>query len=166
MIRFLKLNGISALYGLHFAIQIELMAEPYRLARVAGVDLAQMNRIFGWAMIVILLAASFLMYYLTNRLLESGGARFWTAVLWLPYAVMFMYGISRLFPITDRADSPPPVLGLLVIAAALLYPLYILFLNFMTYIRRETNAKRRIINACDKIKSANPRADNNKDQGR
>lgn len=139
MIKCLKLNGVSALYGLHFALQIELMLESYRLARVTGIELGQMNTIIGWAMLVILIAASFLMYCLTNLSLGSGGVRFWTSILWLPYAVAFMYVITSLFPITDRGETPPPVMGLLVILAALLYPLYILFLNFLTYVRNETD---------------------------
>lgn len=51
MIKCLKLNGVSTLYGLHFAMQIELMLEPYRLARVTGIELGQMNTIIGWAML-------------------------------------------------------------------------------------------------------------------
>lgn len=139
MIKCLKLNGVSALYGLHFSLQIELMLEPYRLARVTGIELGQMNTIIGWAMLVILIVVSFLMYCLTNLSLGSGGVKFWTSILWLPYAVVFMYVITSLFPIADRGETPPPVMGLLVILAALLYPLYILFLNFLTYMRNETD---------------------------
>ena len=81
MIKCLKLNGVSALYGLHFAMQIELMLESYRLARVTGIELGQMNTIIGWAMLVILIAASFLMYCLTNLSLGSGGVKFWTSAI-------------------------------------------------------------------------------------
>ncbi|GGF99126.1 hypothetical protein [Paenibacillus aceti] len=137
MVKFLKLNGLSTLYGLHFAIQIELLMNTYRLARVTEMDLAKANTMIGWTVLLIWIATSFLMYGLTKVLLGSRKIKFWTSVLWIPYAAAVIYAFGSLFPITDRGEMPSPVMGLILIGAAFLYPFYIILINMLSFIRSE-----------------------------
>ncbi|WP_052737690.1 hypothetical protein [Bacillus sp. SA1-12] len=61
-------------------------------------------------------------------------ANYWTAILWVPYFVLFIYLIAYQFPITYEGDSLTPVTVLLVIGALIGFPLYILVINFFGFV--------------------------------
>ncbi|WMT41529.1 hypothetical protein RE628_03030 [Paenibacillus sp. D2_2] len=105
MVKFLKINGISAIYGLLFAILADLMLNIYRLARLIEIEVGKMGTIINWSALLILAVASFSMYWLTKLQLGCGGVLLLTSILWLPYAVGFMYVFATLLPITDRRGS-------------------------------------------------------------
>ena len=48
----------------------------------------------------------------------------------LLFFVLLIYIFASLFPITNGGDEPNPVTGLIAIGGLIVYPFYILILNF------------------------------------
>jgi hypothetical protein len=89
----------------------------------------------GTAIIVEFVVGTILIILLTKKWLDGRKASFWTILLWLPYLVLLVYLFAVLFPMTHREDEPNPVTGLLAIGGLMIYPFYILILNFSLYKR-------------------------------
>ncbi|QGH35236.1 hypothetical protein GI584_14785 [Gracilibacillus salitolerans] len=66
-------------------------------------------------------------YWLRGRF-----AAIWSALLWFPYCVLFVYICTRLFPITNQGDVPPPGTGFIVMGGLILYPFYIMILSMLS----------------------------------
>ncbi|WP_233569866.1 hypothetical protein [Falsibacillus albus] len=58
---------------------------------------------------------------------------YWSAILWVPYFILFVYLIATTLPITDQGDKPNPATGLILIGALMAYPLYIQLINYIGY---------------------------------
>lgn len=127
---FLKLNVVSILYSLMVFIPIELMANVYRITRLTNWEIGTVNILTGLTLIVEIIGGTILINFLTKKWLGWRKANFWTALLWIPYFILFIYVIASLFPITNGGDAPNPVTGLLSIGGLIIYPFYILILNF------------------------------------
>lgn len=56
---------------------------------------------------------------------------FGTAILWIPYFVLFVYILASLFPVTYEGDVPSSATGLLAIGALIAFPFYVLIVNSM-----------------------------------
>jgi hypothetical protein len=65
--------------------------------------------------------------------LKSRKANFWTVILWIPYFVLFSYIIASQFPTTYGGDAPNSATGFLAIGALIIFPIYILIINFIGY---------------------------------
>ena len=111
-------------------IPIELMGNVYRITRLTGWEIGTVNILIGLSLIVDIIGGTILINFLTKKWLGWRKANFWTVILWIPYFVLFIYVIASLFPITNGGDAPNPVTGFLVIGGLIIYPFYILILNF------------------------------------
>lgn len=129
---FFKLNMISILYGLMFFFPFVLMANVYRMSRLTNWDINTINILIGITILIIFIGCTFLLFFLTKRWLNGHKTKFFIVLLWLPYLVLFSYINAALFPITHPGDKPNPVTGLILLGGLILYPIYILGLNFIS----------------------------------
>jgi len=129
---FLKLNVISFLYALMIFIPLELMFNVYRISRLTNWGIDTVNILNGVTIIAEFLGGTILLFFLTNKWLGGRTVKFWTVILWIPYFILFVYVFASLFPITYGGDAPNPVTGLLAIGGLVVFPFYILILNFIS----------------------------------
>jgi hypothetical protein len=132
---FLKLNVVSILYALMVFVPLELTLNVYRISRITNWEVSTVNILNGVTFIIEIIGGTILLHFLTKNWLDGRKANFWTAVLWMPYFVLLIYVFASLFPITYGGDDPNPVTGLLAIGGLLIYPFYILILNFVCMTR-------------------------------
>ncbi|WP_160495863.1 hypothetical protein [Paenibacillus dendrobii] len=133
MLGFLKLNYISALYAFVLFAQSELMVNVYRLQRLTG--LRDINTWVGLAMLFIFISSTILLYILTKRQLHNRKMKYFTSILWAPYFYLFVYVFASLFPITDPQEEPLGGVGLIIIGMAILFPIYIAIMNYISSIK-------------------------------
>ena len=127
---FLKLNVVSILYALMVFVPLELMVNVYRISRLTTWEIGTINILTGITFIFDIIGGTILILFLTKKWLDGRKSNLWTVILWVPYFVLFIYVFTSLFPINNVGDTPNPVTGLLVIAGLIVYPFYILILNF------------------------------------
>jgi hypothetical protein len=128
---FLKLNVVSILYAFIVLIPIQLMGNVYRISRLTTWEIDTVNMLIAAIIIVDVIGGTILLLLLTRKWLGDRKANFWTVILWIPYFVLFTYLIASLFPITYGGDAPNPVTGLVALGGLIVYPVYILILNFL-----------------------------------
>lgn len=130
---FLKLNIVSILYAFIVLIPIQLMGNVYRISRLTTWEIDTVNMLIAAIIIVDVIGGTILLLLLTRKWLGDRKANFWTVILWIPYFVLFTYLIASLFPITYGGDAPNPVTGLVALGGLIVYPVYILILNFLGF---------------------------------
>ncbi len=128
---FLKLNLMSILYALMILVPIELMVNVYRLSRRTGLGIGTVNDVNGFLILTELILGTVLFYLLIKNWLDNRNASYWTAILWFPYFILFVYAIAKLFPPAYGGDTPNPATGFVVIGMMISYPFYILVMNFL-----------------------------------
>ncbi|SFM08253.1 hypothetical protein SAMN04487943_107192 [Gracilibacillus orientalis] len=128
---FLKLNVVSILYALLVLVPIELMLNVYRISRLTNWEIDTVNILASVILIVEIIGGTIFLFILTKKWLDGRKANFWTVILWIPYFFLFIYVFASLFPITYGGDVPNPITGLLAIGGLIVYPFYILILNFV-----------------------------------
>lgn len=126
---FWKLQTVSMLYAVLAFVPVELMLNVYRISRMMNWDLDTVIMLSTVTSAAAVIGGTFLLYQLTGKWLGRRKANFWTAVLWFPYFVLFLYVFATFFPITYRGDLPAPVSGLVMIGGCIVYPFYIGLLN-------------------------------------
>lgn len=122
---------MSILYAVLIFIPLELMLNIYRVSRLINWEI---DTVIIWVSVVIIIVVvigTILLLYLTKRWLEERKANFWTVLLWVPYFGFFIYIFANLFPVTYGGDWPSPVIGLFAIGGLIVYPIYILMINFI-----------------------------------
>nr|WP_295974750.1 hypothetical protein [uncultured Bacillus sp.] len=134
---FFKLNVVSILYALMILFPIELMANVYRISRLTGWNIGDVNTLSSITIVVVFIFDIILLFFLTKKWLKNRKANFWTVILWVPYFVLFAYIIASLFPITYGGDAPNPSTGLLAIGALMFFPIFILIINFIGFTSEE-----------------------------
>ncbi|WP_223067632.1 hypothetical protein [Paenibacillus caui] len=132
---FMKLNSLSALYAFVFFVQTELMLNVYRIARITGWNNNLASTAVNLAIFLVFALSSILCYFSTKKLLGIKKIKYISSVLWIPYYFIFIKLFSSLFPITNPQEMPLPGVGLVVIAALIIYPFYISLINFLVTIR-------------------------------
>src|SRR5699024_4113434 len=130
---FLKLNVMSMLYSLIIFVPVQFMGNVYRISRLTNWDIRMVNSLFGMTIIIGMILGTILIYYLTKNWMKIRKANFWTIILWIPYFILFVFIITSLFPVTHGGDAPNPATGLLVIGLLMVFPFYILMINFLSY---------------------------------
>lgn len=111
-------------------VPLELMLNVYRISRLTNWEIGTVNILTGITLIIEIIGGTILILFLTKKWLGGRKANFFTVILWVPYFVLLIYVIASLFPITNGGDTPNPVTGLLAIGVVIVYPFYILILNF------------------------------------
>ncbi|ENH95549.1 hypothetical protein J416_15567 [Gracilibacillus halophilus YIM-C55.5] len=134
---FLKLNAISILYALMIFIPVQLVMNVYRISRLTSWEIGTIISLTGVILLIEVTVGTIMLYSLTKKWLNGRKANLWTVILWIPYFVFFIYIFASLFPITYGGDSPNPASSLLIIGGLIVYPFYILILNFlnMTFVK-------------------------------
>lgn len=126
----MKLNAISILYAVMIFVPVELMLNVYRISRLTNWEIGTINILTLVIFLFEVIVGTILLFFLTRKWLNVRKANLWTTILWIPYFVLFIYLFAVLFPITYGGDVPNPASGLLIIGGLLVYPIYILILNF------------------------------------
>ncbi|MDT3425570.1 hypothetical protein J2Z22_001089 [Paenibacillus forsythiae] len=126
----LRLNFISALYALVLFVQSELAVNVYRLERITG--WTRTNTIVDGVNVLLFVLSSILFYFLTKRHLGNRRTRYLTCIFWIPYYALFISVFASLFPITNPGEEPLPVVGLIVMAACIVFPFYITLINLIS----------------------------------
>lgn len=134
MKKFIKLNVVSILFAFFIFIPLELMINVYRISRLTGWDINTVNKLSLAATISEFCLGTIVLYFLTKKWLGRGGSNYFTVILWIPYLMLLFYTFSSLIPFTDRGDNPNPASGLIAIGALFLYPIYILIINFISFL--------------------------------
>lgn len=129
---FLKLNVVSILYALMVFVPLELMLNVYRISRLTNWEIGTVNILTAATIFIEFIGGTILLVYLTNKWLDGRKSKFLTVIFWVPYFVLLIYVFASLFPITNGGDTPNPVTGLLAIGGLIVYPFYILILNFFS----------------------------------
>ncbi|NCU18830.1 hypothetical protein GW534_14185 [Bacillus sp. P1(2020)] len=124
---------VSILYAFIVLIPIQLMGNVYRISRLTTWEIDTVNMLIAAIIIVDVIGGTILLLLLTRKWLGDRKANFWTVILWIPYFVLFTYLIASLFPITYGGDAPNPVTGLIALGGLIVYPVYILILNFLGF---------------------------------
>lgn len=128
---FFKLNGLSILYALMIFIPLELMINVYRISRITNWNIGTVNMLTGITIIVEFIVGTILLFFLTKKWMKGRKSSFGTAILWIPYFVLFVYILASLFPVTYEGDIPSSATGLLAIGALIAFPFYVLIVNSM-----------------------------------
>lgn len=131
---FLKLNVVSILYALMAVIPIELMFNVLRISRLTGSDFDTVAKYFGLTIIVVFILGTIIIYSLTKNWLRSRKANFWTLLLWFPYFILLIYLVASFFPVTYGGDDPGPGAGLIALGGLMVFPIYILIINLVSYL--------------------------------
>lgn len=129
MITFVKLNVFSMLYAIILLIPTELLLNVYRVQRLTRWSFDTVSLISTILSLTVLLSGSFLLYRMTHKVLVGRKIRYWTALTWFPYFILFTQLIAQIFPFTDRGDMAGPGSGLILLGWLVAYPFYILLLN-------------------------------------
>ncbi len=117
------------------------MVNVYRISRITNWNIGNVNILIGFTNVIAFIAGTILLFFLTTKWMKVRKVKFWTVILWVPYFVLFVYFFASLFPITSGGDSPNPVTGFLPIGAVIVYPIYILIINFTSSISADKTIK-------------------------
>lgn len=137
----IKLNILSSLYALMFFIMIQLAVNIYRISRITGLDIGHIDRKIFIFDLILFIASSILFFMFTKKYMNGKKANYFTTIQWLPYLILFIYLFASWLPITEPADKPAPVTGLIILGAAIIYPLYIVIINLFATIDFKSDSK-------------------------
>lgn len=129
---FWTLNLVSAFYAFILFISIELQLNFYRIWRISGWEPGSVNLLTSVLHIAGFVLLTYLVYFFNKKWLRNRNSKYWTAILWIPYLIVFLYIFANLFPITNRGDTPAPVTGLILLAQFVSYPLYLAFVYYFS----------------------------------
>lgn len=126
---FLKINASSLLHALLFTVIAQLLLNVYRLNRVTNIEMSKLI-LWGTLSIVLLIL---ICSVINIKVLQKSKWSYIGIFLWLPYACLFVYVFTKVFPMTNAFDVPPAAMGLILIGVSFLYFIYvaliILFVN-------------------------------------
>lgn len=127
---FFKLNVMSCIYAFPFFLHAESLVNVYRLERIT--NWTGIYNALNWANLALLAVSLILCYWLSKRLVSGRKSAYAAAVLWTPYFILWIWGFSMLFPLTNPGDDPAPVTGLILIFEMIVFPFYIAFNTFLS----------------------------------
>lgn len=127
-----KLNVASILYGIGAWVMVECMLNVYRISRISGWDISNVTNSMMILLIISVGIFTFIYSRYTKNHLGARKSRYVTTILWVPYFSLFVYGFRVLFPMVDRGDLPPPIVGLVIMAGLVVYPIYIALVTMLS----------------------------------
>ena len=122
MAYFGKINAISILAAFLFFAPMELMVNTYRLSRLLNVEISMVVNVSMLFLVIWVVGGAVVCYLVISRWMEKRKSDYLTVVLWFPYFILMTYIFVSFFPINHPADDPAPVLGLILIGGAVMYP--------------------------------------------
>ncbi|WHY21499.1 hypothetical protein QNH28_11160 [Paenibacillus sp. G2S3] len=137
---FIKLNALSTIYAFMLFVVIELLVNIYRISRISGLELDKVNNLLHIFIFVLFIFFSIGFVWMTKKYLSGNKSMYFTTILWFPYLVLFINLFAAWFPITEAADKPVPVTGLIIIGAMIIYPFYIVMINIIESINFKSDA--------------------------
>lgn len=137
---FIKLNALSVLYAFMLFVVIELPLNIYRISRISGLELGKVDTLLFIFKLVLFLLSSIVFIWLTKKYLSGKKSMYFTTILWFPYLILFISLFATWFPITEPADKPAPVTGLIIIGALIIYPFYIAMISIIASINFKSEA--------------------------
>ncbi|NQD68551.1 hypothetical protein HP456_21820 [Bacillus haikouensis] len=138
---FFKINVVSMLYALLLFIPIELMINVNRISRLVDLDVHTVNDYSFAASMIVFVSGTFFLFLITKKWLKGVRANFWTALLWIPYFVFFVYVLAASFPVKSMGDMSSPGAGLVGLALLIMFPFYILLVNYFNYMNKDELSK-------------------------
>ena len=125
---FIKLNTISALYALALFIAIELIINVSHISQLSGWEWDYVYIIIAVINVIGLLLATLIFISLTKKWILGRKSSYWTLILWVPYLIVLFYFFTVVVPLNSGMMLFPRF-SLLIFGSALLFPVYILFIN-------------------------------------
>ncbi|MEH7494254.1 hypothetical protein [Neobacillus niacini] len=125
---FIRLNTISALYALALFIAIELIINVSHISELSGWDWDHVYIVIAVINVIGLLLSTLIFISLTKKWMLSGKNSYWTLILWVPYFILLFYFFTVYVPLNGGLMLFPRF-SLLIFGSALLFPVYILFIN-------------------------------------
>ena len=98
--QFVQINAVSIYYALFILVPIELMINVYRISRLSGWDIDTVNKFSGVSIVVLIVIGTLLLYLLTVKWLGRRKSNHITAILWVPYFILFVNIIAAQYPMT------------------------------------------------------------------
>ncbi|WP_019414834.1 permease prefix domain 1-containing protein [Paenisporosarcina sp. TG20] len=129
----LKLNAVSFLYAIIIWFPIALMAHVYKVSRITGLNISTVNTSVNIIILVVLIVGTLFLFFITKRWLKRRKSNFWTIILWIPYWILLVT-LSTIFssPLIN-ADDPGIGIGIIAFGAMIVFPVYILLINLVSY---------------------------------
>lgn len=125
---FIKLNTISALYALALYIAIELIINVSHISSLYGWKWEHVYIVIAVVNVIGLLLFTIVFISLTKKWMIGRKNSYWSLILWLPYFILLFYFFTIFFPLNTGITIFPRY-NLLIFGSALLFPVYILFIN-------------------------------------
>ena len=129
---FLKLDIISILYALILFVPVEFMLNVSNVGNLTTEQATIVNSMTIITFLVIVLGAGVTLIFPTKKWFGNRKIRLWTAVLWIPYFILFLYVFTKAFPAIAGAMPTNPVISWALIGTLIIYPFYILMINFFS----------------------------------
>ncbi|WLR42262.1 hypothetical protein LC087_16260 [Bacillus carboniphilus] len=82
--KFLQVNILSAIYGLLFLIETQLLVNVLRISRLTNLDINNTYVLVFIGIVVALITFSFVVYQYINKFWNEGKELQWSILLWLP----------------------------------------------------------------------------------
>jgi hypothetical protein len=122
--------GISAIYAFLLFAHTELWVNEYRIQRLFGLHHPGLitNLCILSFYIVFTPAAS----WFTKRLPGASKWKYGLCVSWIPIYWILIRQFALHVPLTNPQDQPLPAAGLMLLGWACCYPLFILFVTFLS----------------------------------
>lgn len=134
MAHFLKLQNLSILLALTLLLNIQLLANSERLYLLMGDAYMLAITMFGLVSLIL-----FTRLIITRiRQLAPSPWNLSLYVLWLPYLALFTYVWTQIVPAPGEAAWPSPVVGLLIIALTIIFPLYVFIVHMVARSKQPT----------------------------
>jgi hypothetical protein len=121
---------LSILSAFLFFLPAELQLNQLRIQAILSLGVSSL--IVNILSLISIAACTYGIFSFSRSHLGNSKVRYWSAILWLPFAAAMVFIFANLFPITDPQLEATPVLGLLIIGAAILYPFYLLFVTYIS----------------------------------
>ncbi len=125
---FIKLNTLSAIYGLALFIAIELIINVSHISSITGWAWDTVYIVIAVINVIGLLLSTILFIYLTKIWTIGRKNNYWSLFLWLPYFILFFSFFTIVIPLSSGVTLFPRF-NLLIYGSVILYPIYILFIN-------------------------------------
>jgi hypothetical protein len=134
---FSRINLVSMFYALIILIPFELMINSSRISIVTNWNQDSVNISSFIVSLVVFIIGTVTIFLVTKKWLNGGKLNFWTALLWIPYFVLFVYIIAKSFPPKNINAVSTPGAGLIAIGMLIAFPIYILLINYLDYMNND-----------------------------
>ncbi|MFB7142062.1 hypothetical protein ACFCYN_20610 [Gottfriedia sp. NPDC056225] len=135
---FLKLNAVSAIYGLLSSLFFSFLVSYERIQVLTGLTTEFVWNVSIGAEITLLCGLLFIIPFVTRKWLESRLWSLFSSILWFPYFVLFTVLIGSLFSIIN-IDNDNFAAGLILFFYLFFFPIFLFVTTLIgTRIKQKT----------------------------